>query len=993
MRDWQQYVHDHLSLPDLTREREARIRRELALQLEDFYREAIARGMTDSDADAHARAQITDWTRLADTLRGVERLHIRSPLDRWSERLDDRARERRGRGLLFADCWQDIRYASRRLLAQPGFTAVAVLTLALGIGANTAIFSVVYTTLLQPLPYDTPDQLYSVEVVIPDRRDDISSLPVRVQDYLEWSRAGTAFSAVAALTPAEWNLTGDGEPQRVGGARVSSNFFAALGVPPAYGRTFLPDEEHPGRDRVVIISDALWRSRFGANPAVLESRILLNGESHVVVGIAPPTLLVPTGPAIHTALPFAPRVDVWKPIAPTQKDLEGESWNHGLIVRLKAGESLERGRMQLQNMLNASLRALVPDMKTEFQTRMVPLREIYSGKIRLRLLLVFGAAALLLLAACTNVANLYLGRSASRGQEFAIRASLGASRSRIIWQVVIESTLLAVIGGIAGIAAAYLCVGVLLAQGPSDVRVLGDVGPRLPVLIVSLLVSIACGVLCGLLPAVQAYRKDARSVLQESERGHAGGRAAATRQLLVGVEVALSTALLASAALLLHSFVRVTQADRGYAIEHVLAFDLTPAGPRYSAGPTRAAFYQELLTEVRALPGVSAAGAVTNLPALGESNTQVVFLSSDAGTPNVTLQRPVAGYRNATPGYFAASGSTLHAGRIFSEQDTTPVAVIGESLARRLWPNDRQRRRRPPDSSRRGQRRGYHRRWRGSGCEARRARSRPAAAVVPAASSGLDRTHVRGRAHIGGSRHARGVAARSCQAPRRHGPDCRDADDEGDRLDVAGAAALPDDADRAVRRRGAAVGRGRGVWRGQLLGDTTDARHRCPPRARCDVAGRAHLGVLARHASGDRWARHRPARRGLARPDAAASAVRRRSAGSARARRRRADAARHGRDRLLSAGAPRGEDGSAAGAARRIASPFDRAFRSFAFGFALFRTSHRMRALYALQTHAARTSQLRTSSSAASHHRKIDRINSLLARGYCSLAKPFRLRA
>ena len=424
-----------------------------------------------------------------------------------------------------------------------------------------------------------------------------------MQDYLEWSKAETAFSAVAALTPGEWNLTGDGEPQRVGAARVSTNFFAALGVPPAHGRTFLPEEEQPGRDRVAIISDALWRSRFAANPAVLQSTIFLNGYSHVVVGIAPPTLLVPTGPALHTALPFAPRVDVWIPIAPTPSDLEGENWNHGLIVRLKAGESLERGRMQLQNMLNASMRAAMPDMKTEFQTRMVPLREIYSGKIRLPLLLVFGAAALLLLAACTNVANLYLGRFASRGHEFAIRASLGASRSRLVCQMVIESTLLAAIGGIAGIAAAYLGVGVLLAQGPGEMRALADVRPRLLVLTVSLLASIACGVLCGLLPALQAYRKDARSVLQEGERGNAGGRAAAIRQLLVGVEVALSTALLASAALLLHSFVRVAQADRGYAIEHVIAFDLTPAGPRYSTPAARAAYYQELLDR-----GAGAAG-------------------------------------------------------------------------------------------------------------------------------------------------------------------------------------------------------------------------------------------------------------------------------------------------------------------------------------------------------------------------------------------------
>jgi predicted permease len=677
MPEWADDVRARLASLRLSPTREAEIVEELSQHLDDRYQELIAGGASPDEARRVALGEFRSRDALGQQLAPLRQAQLPPPITPGATS-----------GHLPGDLLQDVRYAMRMFVRQRGFAAAAILTLALGIGANTAIFSVVYAALLQPLPYENPDQLYSVEVVIPGRTGDFPSLPVRVQDYLEWSKAETAFSAVAALTPAEWNLTGDGEPQRVGAARVSTNFFAALGVPPAHGRTFLLEEEQPGRDRVAIISDALWRSRFAASPAVLQSTILLNGYSFVVVGIAPPTLLVPTGPALHTALPFAPRIDVWTPIAPTPGDLEGENWNHGLIVRLKAGESLERGRMQLENMLNASLRAVVPEMKTAFQTRMVPLREIYSGKIRLRLLLVFGAAVLLLLAACTNVANLYLGRFASRGQEFAIRASLGASRARIVWQMVIESTLLAVIGGIAGIAAAYVGVGVLLAQGPLDMRALTGVRPRLPVLAVSLLASIACGVLCGLLPALQAYRKDARSVLQESERGYVGGRAAAIRQLLVGVEVALTTALLASAALLLLSFVNAAQADRGYAIEHVLAFDLTPAGPRYSTPPGRAAYYQELMTEVRALPGVIAAGAVTNLPALGESNTQVVFLSGDAGTPDITLKRPVAGIRNATPGYFAASGTTLRAGRFFSEQDTTPVVVIGESLTRRLWPND-----------------------------------------------------------------------------------------------------------------------------------------------------------------------------------------------------------------------------------------------------------------------------------------------------------------
>jgi len=582
----------------------------------------------------------------------------------------------------------DLRMAMRSLRRNRGFAAATIITLALGIGANTAIFSVVYATLLQPLPYAEPDQIFSVEIIIPGRQDQVPSLPMRIQDFLEWRGADTAFSAVAALTPDEWNLTGAGDAQRVGGARVSVNFFSFLGVPVAAGRGFRPDEEQPGRDRVVVISDALWRGRYGGSPTVLNSTILLNGESHVVVGIAPPSLLVPTGPVLHPSLAFAPRIDIWKPIAPTPRDLEGENWNYGLLVRVKPGESVERGRVQLQAMLNRSLRAVVPDLTTEFQTRLTPIHEIYAGTIRLRLLLVAAAAGLLLLAACANVANLYLGRVASRSQEFAVRVALGARRSRILGQMLTESTCLALIGGAVGVAFAYLGVGALLAQAPPEMRALADTRPTLPVLTTSILASVATGLACGLLPAWRAYRKDARAVLQDGARGPVGGDAATLRQGLVSVELAFCTALLASAALLLHSFVNVTRADRGYDVEHVLALELSPVGQRYATGPQRTAFYQGLLTDIQALPGVLAAGAVNSLPALGESGMQVIFFSTDTDSPGLALQRPVAGFRNATPGYFTASGTALRAGRAFTEQDVTPVAVISESLGRRLWPGD-----------------------------------------------------------------------------------------------------------------------------------------------------------------------------------------------------------------------------------------------------------------------------------------------------------------
>ena len=232
---------------------------------------------------------------------------------------------------------RDVRYAGRSLRKSPGFAAAVIITLALGIGVNTAIFSVVHAVLLKPLPYSHPDEIYSVEVVTPARRSQFSSLPVTAQTYLEWRKADTAFAEMTALRPWECNLTGDGEPERLGGARVSTNFFSFLGIPLARGRGFSAEEEQPGRDRVVVISDALWRRRYGSDSTLIGRNIDVNGQSHRVVGIAPPSLLVPTGALLHPMVAFAPRIDIWKPIAPTKRELEpdNESWDHGLLVRLR----------------------------------------------------------------------------------------------------------------------------------------------------------------------------------------------------------------------------------------------------------------------------------------------------------------------------------------------------------------------------------------------------------------------------------------------------------------------------------------------------------------------------------------------------------------------------------------------------------------------------------------------------------------------------------
>ncbi len=641
------------------RSMDAELRFHLHSQIEDY----VSQGLSPKEAELRARREFGAVELAKDECRDQR------PIE-WFDHL-----------------LRDVRYAWRSLRKTPGFAAAAVLTIALGIGANTAILGVVYAVLLKPLPYVQPDQVYSVEIVIPERRNQFASLPVTIQAYQEWRKATTAFRAMSALTPWESTLTGDGEPERLGGARVSTNFFSFLGVPMARGRGFSADEEQPGKERVVVISDSLWRRRYGADPALIGRRIDVNGESHLVAGIAPPTMLMPTGAPLHPMVVFAPRIDIWKPIATANNDLRSESWDHGLLVRLAPGGNPEQGRQQLQAILNAFYRAHLPGIKTELIPQLVPIREVYSGKVRFRLLLILAASALLLLTAYTNIANLFLARVASRATEFATRIALGAGRARISSQTLTETTLVAILGGALGALIAAYGGSLLAAYGPDDVRLLAGPGLNLPMFLFAMATSLVTGILCGVIPAWQAYYQQDAGV----RPALGGARAFRFRQILVGMEMALGTALLASAGLLLHSFVKVMRADRGYQVERVLAVELSPSGQRYASAGSRVAFYRELVEKVRTLPGIIAAGAISDLPANPGStdrNSRTIFYETDTNFRSQVLARPVAVIRGTTPGYFAASGSTLRAGRFLTSQEEVPVALISDSLRTRLWPNE-----------------------------------------------------------------------------------------------------------------------------------------------------------------------------------------------------------------------------------------------------------------------------------------------------------------
>jgi len=650
-----------LSRGRLSDEASEELREHLEL-LTDRY---IAAGMSAGDARSAARRQLGNVSLVHEDIYQMNSIH-------WLDVL-----------------MLDARYAFRVFAKNPGFAAVIALTLALGIGANTAMLSVAYSVLFKPLPYAAPDEIYSAEVVIPERRAQIPSLPATVQTYLQWRKSPTVFSAMAALTPWEASITGDGDPERLGGAYVSANFFSFLGVPLERGRAFTSDEEQPGKDQVVVISDALWRQRYGADPAVVGRSIVINGTNHLVVGVAPPSLLAPTRTQLHALLPFAPRIDVWKPIAPTPRTLNSESWDYGVFVRLPAATALDQGRQQLAAILTEMARVQVPGLKSNIAINLIPIREVYAGKTRLGLLLILAASALLLLTACVSIANVFLARVVSRGNEFATRIALGAGRGRIVSQALTESVLLAIFGGTIGAVVAKWATTAIALYGPSDVRVLADTTINMPLLLFSIAVSGATGILCGIVPAWHAHRRQPATGLKEAGRTVSSGEAGRIRSILVGVEIALATVLLASAGLLLHSFVRVMNSDRGYDVERVLTADLSLFGTRYERGEARATFYTTLLDNVRSQPGVLAAGAISNLPALSASEgaSRAIFYATDTDFQRLILARPVAMIRGVTEGYFAASGNVLRAGRLLKAEEPVPTALISESLARRFWPD------------------------------------------------------------------------------------------------------------------------------------------------------------------------------------------------------------------------------------------------------------------------------------------------------------------
>ena len=577
----------------------------------------------------------------------------------------------------------DLRYAFRSLRRTPGFTTAAVLTLAIGIGANTAIFSIVDHVILRPLAYDDPDRLYVVHEVVPKLAHIAPAIPVSANHFVEWKRNTNAFEDMALLGSVSLNLTGAGEPEQLLAARASAELFPMLGVGAQIGRVFVSEEDQVGRDRVVVLDDALWRRRFGADRGIVGRTITLNGEPFEVIGVLPADFRFPKFADLYAMTTYQGRPEIWKPFALTQSQAQSEDFSFSAIVRVKETSSHTAALEQI-NRVQATVSKQFPG--SDLQAIMVPLDEQITGRSKTGLQLLLSAVGVVLLIGCVNITNLLLARSTQRRREIAVRSAIGASASRLLRQALAESTTLALAGTLVGLVFAHIVLQSVLAYAPIDLPRMDEV--RLDARVFAFMAAIAAltSLACGLLPAWHFAKADPHDAMKAIPRSATPGRAAGRlRSALVASEVALSAVCLVAAGLLLHSFVKLVNVDPGFRSQRVMTIDLSLPGVRYPNPPKRVEFYRLLLSEVTALPGVVSAGITNGLPVTADGGRSAVLVE---GVTLPLIERPIADIRNVNPDFFQTMGIGLRAGAYLSESDREGrTAVISESLAERAWPN------------------------------------------------------------------------------------------------------------------------------------------------------------------------------------------------------------------------------------------------------------------------------------------------------------------
>jgi putative ABC transport system permease protein len=668
--NWKQIVREHLAVLRLPPEREIEIVEEQALHLEAAYEDALADGLSAAEAEARAVRRY-DWRLLECELSRAEQPLAARALQPSFELI-----ERKG-GTRMESFIQDLRFGVRMLLKNPGFTLIAALTLALGIGANITIFSVVNAVLLRPLPYAEADRLVFLWSVAP--RQNVRERTSAYADFSDWRNQNKSFEDLAVFDPTAVTLTGGAEPEQVMSVRASANLFPLLGVTPLLGRTFTADEERQ-KVRVVVLSHGLWRRRFGASPNILGQTLEIDGVSSQVIGVMPE----------HFRFP-GEDTPVWEPhtLFPNweaQKAQRGAgAWR--VVGRLKAQASLEQAQTEM-SAIAQRLEQAYPDVNKGLGVNVVPFQlQFTGGNVRLALWILFGAVVFVLLIACTNVANLMLARGIAREREIAIRLALGAGRMRLIRQLLTESSLLALLAGAAGLLIARWGIQAILSFSPPNIPYLDSVAIDARALAFTTVVSLLTGLLFGLAPALKISQSQPGEALKEGRNASGGGSGRRLRGLLLITEFSLAVLLLSGAGLLLRSFSKLQAVDPGFDPSRALLVQTAPA--RNSTADQWRVFYQQVSERVAALPGVEAAGLTEEIFISGNPDGLITVEQASpdgSATARIPFKRDVIG-----AGLFQILRVPLRQGRFFNAQDNqaaVPVTIINETLARRFWPGE-----------------------------------------------------------------------------------------------------------------------------------------------------------------------------------------------------------------------------------------------------------------------------------------------------------------
>jgi len=640
---------------------ERRIEEEFRFHLEMRTQENIDRGMAPEEARTQARRQFGNLTYLTEV-----------------------SREIRG-GAIMDMLWQDLRYGVRMLVKSPGFTAVAVLTLALGIGANTAIFSVTHAVLLRALPYGDADRL----VIVWEKNQRTEQNVISPANFFNWQEQNSVFAGLAAFFDTRNSLSGDGEPEEVPGQITTDNLFSVLGVQAMLGRTFTPEDGKPGQNNVVVISYGLWQRRFGGDSNVIGRKVILNAVEHTVIGVLPPEVKWHVRRNSQTGR----AAELWKPWAITSDLRQFRGRFICAVARLRDGVTLQQARAEMGT-IAGRLAEQYKQFNSGYGINVVPLRQQFAGEIRLALLVLAGAVGFVLLIACANVANLLLARASARQKEIAVRAALGAGRVRILRQLLTESLLLAALGGVAGLVLAWWGTKVLVSLSPPELGDFQHVEISAPVLGFTFAVVLLTGVVFGLVPATEASKIRLSGTLKETGRSLAGNtRSRRLGSALVVAEIALALVLLLGAGLLVRSFLRLQGVDTGFNARNVLTMRVAlPGAPgaRYNDDAKRINFFTQALERMQTLPGIEAVGAINYTPFLGLGTTTGFDIEGRPRPPTVQAMNST-GVCVTDQNFFRALEIPLKRGRLFTEQEVREkrnVVVINEALAKKYFPNE-----------------------------------------------------------------------------------------------------------------------------------------------------------------------------------------------------------------------------------------------------------------------------------------------------------------